>query len=155
MFDAILRSLRRYSKQHSRRHLYEWLHTAIVDHVRGATDVLNIGAGGDVKQAIDRAGVSVLSIDVDPKRSPDVVMDAQDMADFQDGRFDVVLLLEVLEHVADPARAISEIRRVLRPGGTLIGSTPFILGIHDHLHDYYRFTRFGLAHLSPTSKSCR
>ena len=29
----------------------------------------------------------------------------------------------------------------------IIGSTPFILGIHDHPNDYYRFTEFGLAHL--------
>lgn len=43
---------------------------------------------------------------------------------FDDGRFDVVLLNEVLEHVPDERAALSEIHRVLRPGGTLILFSP-------------------------------
>lgn len=39
---------------------------------------------------------------------------------------------------------MSEILRVLKPGGVLIGSTPFLLGIHDAPHDYFRFTSHGL-----------
>jgi SAM-dependent methyltransferase len=37
---------------------------------------------------------------------------------------DAVLLLDVLEHLADPAAAIAEAHRVLRPGGVLVASTP-------------------------------
>jgi 2-polyprenyl-3-methyl-5-hydroxy-6-metoxy-1,4-benzoquinol methylase len=40
------------------------------------------------------------------------------------GRFDKVLLTEVIEHVPDPARAVAEAARVLRPGGVLAISTP-------------------------------
>lgn len=43
---------------------------------------------------------------------------------FEGGTFATVLCTEVLEHVPDPAKAIAEIRRVLRPGGVFIGSTP-------------------------------
>jgi SAM-dependent methyltransferase len=43
---------------------------------------------------------------------------------FGDGAFATVLCTEVLEHVPDPAAALREFRRVLRPGGTLIGSVP-------------------------------
>jgi SAM-dependent methyltransferase len=43
---------------------------------------------------------------------------------FPDGRFDVALLNEVLEHVPDEATALREIHRVLRPGGTLIVFSP-------------------------------
>jgi len=44
--------------------------------------------------------------------------------DFSDDNFDVVLLNEVLEHIADQARALREIRRVLRPGGLCIVFSP-------------------------------
>jgi len=43
---------------------------------------------------------------------------------FQDGSFDSVSLLDVLEHVADQRGLLAEIRRVLAPGGTLIVTVP-------------------------------
>ena len=39
---------------------------------------------------------------------------------FTKGRFDAVVLSEVLDHVVDPRVVLSEVKRVLRPGGTLI-----------------------------------
>ncbi len=43
---------------------------------------------------------------------------------FADGAFDRVICSEVLEHVADPARATAELARVLKPGGTIAVSVP-------------------------------
>jgi len=43
---------------------------------------------------------------------------------FEDGSFGTVLCTEVLEHIPDPAAALAEYRRVLKPGGVLIGSVP-------------------------------
>jgi ubiquinone/menaquinone biosynthesis C-methylase UbiE len=43
---------------------------------------------------------------------------------FSDGSFQTVLCTEVLEHIPYPETALAEIRRVLRPGGLLIGSVP-------------------------------
>jgi 2-polyprenyl-3-methyl-5-hydroxy-6-metoxy-1,4-benzoquinol methylase len=42
----------------------------------------------------------------------------------QDEDFDVVVAGELLEHIRSPQALIDEARRVLRPGGTLVGSTP-------------------------------
>lgn len=43
---------------------------------------------------------------------------------FEDDSFGTVVCTEVLEHVPEPRRALAEIRRVLAPGGVLIGSVP-------------------------------
>ena len=66
---------------------------------------------------------------------------------FADGSFESVLCTQVLEHVPDPAKTISEIARVLRPGGIVILTAPMTWPTHEVPHDYYRYTEFGLAAL--------
>ena len=111
-------------------------------------DVLNIGAGGELGGRVAAvANARVQTIDVDPQRGPDLVADVTDLSMFEDRSFDVAFLLEILEHVKQPERAAREIRRVLKPGGKVVVSTPFMLEIHEAPHDYYRFTRYGLEHL--------
>jgi len=61
--------------------------------------------------------------------------------------FDFVLCTETLEHVARPGRVLSELGRVLKSGGTLALSVPFLHPVHQAPHDYYRYTPYGLRHL--------
>lgn len=75
-----------------------------------------------------------------------VLGDAQALG-FASGIFDVVLCTEVLEHLPEPQKAIDEMFRVLKPGGTLLLTTRFLFPIHDAPHDYFRFTKYGLRHL--------
>ena len=53
-----------------------------------------------------------------------VGVDADREALAEDGTFDVVVAGELLEHLRDPRRVAAEVLRVLRPGGTLVGSVP-------------------------------
>ena len=64
-----------------------------------------------------------------------------------DGSFDLVLLMDVLEHLPQPVPVIEELRRVLRPGGRLIISVPFLYREHEAPHDYTRYTTFALRQL--------
>lgn len=66
---------------------------------------------------------------------------------FKDGVFDLVLCTQVLEHINEPEAALNEIFRVLKTGGYLIMTVPFIWGIHDEPNDYFRFTKYGLKNL--------
>jgi SAM-dependent methyltransferase len=86
---------------------------------------------------------------------------------FEDHAFDLVWASEVIEHVADTARWLSDVRRVLRPGGSLLLTTPNHGRIHvllrgleryseplgDHLHLYTRrslaqtLSEFGFAEM--------
>jgi SAM-dependent methyltransferase len=85
-----------------------------------------------------------VGIDVAPGPSVDVVIDADRRWPLDDASFDAVLCTQVLEHVVDIDHTLSEIRRVLRPGGRVIITVPFIYNEHDPRHDYRRLSRQGV-----------
>ena len=76
----------------------------------------------------------------------DVLLDAHCLP-FGDNSFDIITMTEVLEHLHHPGRALSEITRVLRPGGRLLITFPFMWGLHELPNDYFRFTEFGFSAL--------
>lgn len=118
------------------------LDTFIVSHAsRGRT--LDLGAqNGPYAAHFPRR----IAVDLQPARGLHARADAHALP-FVDGAFDVVLCTEVLEHLPEPQRAIDEMYRVLRAGGTLLLTTRFLFPIHDAPHDYFRYTKYGLRHL--------
>ena len=65
----------------------------------------------------------------------------------EDGSFDLVLCTQVLEHCDDPARAVSELRRVTAPVGRVLASTHGVQVYHPSPQDYWRWTHAGLRRL--------
>ncbi len=65
-----------------------------------------------------------------------------------EGQFDVVICEQVLEHVVDPCAAAANLCRLVRPGGHVIVTTPFLVRVHELLmyamYDYWRFTPRGM-----------
>ncbi|MDP3962766.1 MAG: methyltransferase domain-containing protein [bacterium] len=57
---------------------------------------------------------------------------------------DVILCMNVLEHVYNYNFLVSEMRRILKPGGQLIGFVPFFINYHPDPHDYFRYTKEAL-----------
>lgn len=101
---------------------------------RGAT-VLDLGCGaGEFSAALTKAGAQVIAVDVAAealRRARERVpgLDARlwrsgEPLPVEDNAVDVVWAGEVIEHVADVAPWLSEVRRVLRPRGVLLLSTP-------------------------------
>lgn len=66
---------------------------------------------------------------------------------FASGTFDAALNIVTLEHLSEPGRALSEVARVLRPGGELLLVAPLEWEVHQAPHDYFRYTCHGLEHL--------
>lgn len=110
--------------------------------------VLDVGAGDADTARWLPAGCGLVRIDYPGtnrryRQRPDVYADALALP-VADGAADVVLLMEVLEHLADDRAALAEAARVLRPGGRLVLTVPFLYPLHDAPHDYRRYTRHAL-----------
>ncbi len=72
-----------------------------------------------------------------------------------DESFDVVLCLQVLEHVDDPAQAVRELHRVTRRGGRVLASTHGAMVYHPNPSDPWRWTHEGLERLFATNGEWR
>lgn len=64
-----------------------------------------------------------------------------------DASVDIILCSEVMQDIAEPSELVRETWRLLRPGGTLLLTTPFMVPIADGQYDHYRFTEHGLCYL--------
>lgn len=117
--------------------------------------LLDIGCGMQPYRALLGPGVTeYVGIDREgPLSRPTVEGDAESLP-FPDASFDVVLSTQVLEHLKNPARALREAVRVLRPAGRLVLTVPGVWPTHEAPHDYWRFTRHGLLHLLESHGVC-
>lgn len=107
----------------------------LLDHAPVGARVLDVGCGeGRFTSALARAGREAVGIDVaeEPLRRAREREEGLDLRlvptegpwPLPDVSFDAVWAGEVIEHVADTAGWLSEVRRVLRSGGALVLSTP-------------------------------
>ncbi len=65
----------------------------------------------------------------------------------EESRFDHVVFNQVMEHLPDPLSVLKELRRVLKPGGTLICTCPLFYEEHEIPYDFYRYTQFAHRYL--------
>ncbi len=126
----------------SQHHYYETLR----EHTRRHPDWLDLGCGHQVfADWMDREQREVVSdvrlavgmdYDLPSLRKHQVISNrlAGDIArlPFRDGTFDLVSANMVVEHLADPTASLSEICRVLKPGGVFVFHTP-------NLHNFWVF----------------
>ncbi len=86
-------------------------------------------------------------LNTDEKTNPDFLADICSMP-FEDDSYDVLLVTEVLEYIKEPVKAVQECYRVLKKGGNLIISVPFMHPMHyDADFDMQRFTQIYLRNI--------
>jgi ubiquinone/menaquinone biosynthesis C-methylase UbiE len=107
----------------------------MLDELKERGDVVGIDANVHAVAATRRRGHAARLSEIE--RMP-----------FADASFDLVTCLDVLEHTPDDRRTLSELRRVTRPGGTLVVTVPAYQALwsaHDVVNGHYR--RYRVAEL--------
>ena len=115
-------------------------------HLHGK--ILDYGCGSKPYKSLFRF-YDYIGIDIENAGHPhtnediDLFFDGKTIP-FEDGTFDSCFSSEVLEHVFDIDKSLAEIKRVLRPNGKILITTPFVWDEHEAPHDFCRYSSFGL-----------
>jgi len=114
----------------------------------GCSRVLEIGSGtgANLRAVRDRCGQGIgLEIDFWAlgycRDLTTIRADALQTLPFADGVFDVIILLDVLEHISDTGALVSEMTRVLSPGGrvlVMVPAGPELWSYWDQMHGHHR-----------------
>jgi SAM-dependent methyltransferase len=98
---------------------------------------------GDVLQALAPRGFALRGTNLEPAGpAPDGIpidygIDLLKPLPYADAGFDVVLLIEVIEHLENHRLALGELARILKPGGVLILTTPNIMRLNSRFHFFF------------------
>ena len=120
---------------------------ALENYARG--NFLDLGCGNKPYETIynpltkQQTGCDAIQSD---KNKVDVVCLATDLK-FENDSFDSILCTQVLEHVYDHHTMMKEVFRVLKPGGHIMLTVPFVWELHEEPHDFFRFTPHALSAL--------
>lgn len=108
---------------------------------------LDVGAGtAPYRAEIEKYWniVNYTAMDIAPSASTSLVASA-DNVPLHSGAVDLVISFDVLQHLQNYGKALDEMARVLRPGGAVILSVPFVYSECD-LHDFHRWTMEGIVY---------
>jgi SAM-dependent methyltransferase len=107
-------------------------------------EVIDIGGGksADYLSFMNRAeGVEFRTFDVKAGEKIDF---ENDTLPANDGAYDTVLFLNVMEHIFNHQHIANEVVRITKPGGRLIGFVPFLMWYHPDHRDFFRYTHEAL-----------
>lgn len=135
----LLRSLLKPANLTVGRSLHDRLRDEFVFAAPADSMVLNFGSGIDHPVADER----IVNFDIFPHGNTHVVGDGHHLP-FLTESIDVVWLSAVLEHIRKPWLVSDEVFRVLKPGGVVLVSVPFVQKRHGAPNDFFRYTVDGL-----------
>lgn len=124
-----------------RSHVDRFMHKSLV-HIGPRSSVLDLGGLKTAKRGTFDLGQETQNIvyaNISLLHGTDVQADGAHIP-FATDQFDVVICSELFEHVPHPPAIIREVNRVLKPGGILLITVPFLYRTHGDPYDYGRYT---------------
>ena len=112
----------------------------ILHSLDSSTILLDLGTGqGQFSNLIKRFPI-LARADFYPYPDANVICDFPEALPFKDDSFNLIIASNVLEHVPNTGRLLTECTRVLKPGGQLVATIPFLLQVHQEPYDFHRYT---------------
>ena len=112
--------------------------------------ILDIGCGSKPYKNLfsytKYCGLEIYSSQKVGNKNVDVFYDGIQLP-FNNNAFDSIIISQVFEHVFNPNELLNEVPRVLKPGGYLLMTVPFIWDEHEQPNDFGRYTSFGIKSL--------
>ena len=119
--------------------------SALAPNITGAT--LDVGCGTKPYQHLfnssEYLGLEIDSPENRAKKNADIFYNGSTFP-FKPLSFDSIVANQVFEHVFNPEEFLSELNRVLKQGGNLLITVPFVWDEHEQPHDFARYSSFGL-----------
>jgi len=136
-------------------------HAEFKDLIRNSAsqgfEILDAGAGeGKDKELFAGKSIDYKGVDsgVGHKNwdySDVINADLEDMSFIEDETFDLVLLIQVMEHLNNPRAVLKELNRVSKKGSKIYIAIPQSQSVHQVPYDFYRFTPYGVKYLLESS----
>ena len=104
--------------------------------------VLDVGGKKTRKRGVFRPDAAPAEswdyLNIDADSEPDILASA-DAIPVPDESYDSIMLAEVLAHIEEPGRVLREIGRVMRPGGVIVATMPFLFPLTQDPDDFQRW----------------
>lgn len=119
--------------------------------------IIDLGCGtAQYKEDIQETAREYIGVDwkssYHDQTNVDVFADLCERLPFSDGNADTIVSFQVMEHLPEPEIFIGECFRILKSGGTLLLTIPFMWHVHEAPFDYFRYTRHGIQYLLEKQK---
>jgi SAM-dependent methyltransferase len=109
--------------------------------------ILDVGSGhGDFAQIFTNR--NYLSVDIVPYPEVDLACDLGEVLPFKENTFDMLVLMNVLEHVYHFHKLLDSMFYLLKPGGSLVVAVPLMIKVHQAPFDFFRYTHYTLQDLA-------
>lgn len=118
-------------------------HYGRLEDVHSVLEVGSYNFNGNCKEFLEKKGLQYLGIDIKNGPDVDLICDITDDIKIIKEKlnhqcFDLIICMNVLEHLYEPKKALDNMRHLLKEGGYLIIVTPLVWNLHEYPSDFYR-----------------